>query len=78
MPNDVDDLKALADSIVANAGHLAGVIFPYDEAGVRILRMRLCEMAQDLAQMAEAFERMGKRSSREGSMCSPDDGRSIS
>lgn len=77
MPNELGDLKELADSVVVNAGRLAEAIFPYDEAGVRILQMRLREMALDLAQMAEAFERMGKESGGEGSTCSPDAGGSI-
>lgn len=66
MPHDAGELKALAVELVRSAQRLADAVVPYDEAGERILRMRLREMTADLGHMAAAFEQMGKASSEEG------------
>lgn len=61
MKDDPEDLKVLAAAVVQNANRLAQVVFPYDEAGKRILRIRLRETAVELGRMADAFEEMASQ-----------------
>lgn len=61
MKGDPEDLKVLAAAVVQNANRLALFVFPYDEAGTRILRIRLRETAVELGRMADAFEEMASQ-----------------